>query len=174
MAARSGDIPHDRLHHFVSAGVWDSALPEATLRRHSDHLVGGTRSWLIIKDTSLPKKGEHSVGVAPQYASTLGRKANRQTPEKAIEEIDRPCAAGVRSGCGRLADAGYGLSAPFLHSGPERAEPALDSRDTTSSESLFRRCRTRVSGQQTLAHPGRIRHRPQPGHYKQDPGPTDD
>ncbi|KXV79438.1 hypothetical protein AD953_02200 [Acetobacter malorum] len=41
--------------------------------------MGGERSWLIIDDTSLPKKGDHSVGVAPQYASTLGKKANCQT-----------------------------------------------------------------------------------------------
>lgn len=33
-------------------------------------------------------------------------------PEIAIEEIDRVIAAGVRFGC-VLADAGYGLSAPF-------------------------------------------------------------
>ncbi|MBE7728986.1 MULTISPECIES: IS701 family transposase [Komagataeibacter] len=79
MAARNGDIPYDRLHHFVSASVWDSAPLEAALWRHADHLVGGERSWLIIDDTSLPKKGEHSVGVAPQYASTLGKKANCQT-----------------------------------------------------------------------------------------------
>ncbi|GCE90338.1 putative transposase [Komagataeibacter diospyri] len=139
--------------------MWDSALLEAALWRHADHLVGGKRSWLIIDDTSLPKKGEHSVGVAPQYASTRDKKANCQTlvsvtltsrevplmlsfrlflpdswtenparlkragvplehqgsrtkPEMAIEEIDRLCAAGVRFGC-VLADAGYGLSAPF-------------------------------------------------------------
>ncbi len=79
MAAHNGDIPYDRLHHFVSTGVWDSAPLEAALWRHADHLVGGKRSWLIIDDTSLPKKGEHSVGVAPQYASTLGKKANCQT-----------------------------------------------------------------------------------------------
>lgn len=44
MAARNGDIPYDRLHHVVSAGVWDSAPLEAALWHHADHLVGGERS----------------------------------------------------------------------------------------------------------------------------------
>ncbi|WP_163334044.1 transposase, partial [Klebsiella aerogenes] len=30
-------------------------------------------------ETALPKKGEHSVGVAPQYVPQLGRNANCQT-----------------------------------------------------------------------------------------------
>ncbi|WP_264801725.1 IS701 family transposase, partial [Acetobacter nitrogenifigens] len=45
----------------------------------ADRLVGGPRSWLIVDDTALPKKGTHSVGVAPQYASSLGKNANCQT-----------------------------------------------------------------------------------------------
>lgn len=159
MAARSDAIPYDRLHHFIGAGLWDSAPLEATLWNQADELVGGEGAWLIIDDTALPKKGKASVGVAPQYATALGKNANCQTmvsvtlasgevplmlslrlflpeswtsdaarmdkvgvpaplqeyrtkPEIAIEEIDRVIAAGVRFGC-VLADAGYGLSAPF-------------------------------------------------------------
>ncbi len=47
------------------------------------------------------------------------RQAFHSKPEIAIEEIDRVIAAGLRFGC-VLADAGYGLSAPFRHSLSER------------------------------------------------------
>lgn len=159
MAARAGDAGYDQLHHFVAAGVWDSAPLEGALLSEADKLVGGADAFLVIDDTAMPKKGRHSVGVAPQYASSLGKNANCQTlvsvtlasrevpvmvglrlflpeswtsdpermakskvpvdrqlaltkPEIAIEEIDRIRAAGVRFGC-VLADAGYGMSAPF-------------------------------------------------------------
>ncbi len=69
MAARTDAIPYDRLHHFIGAGLWDSAPLEAILWSQADQLVGGNKAWLIIDDTALPKKGRHSVGVAPQYAS---------------------------------------------------------------------------------------------------------
>lgn len=166
MAARADGVSYDRLHHFVSSGVWDEAPLEAALLAEADRQVGGDDAWLIIDDTALPKKGRHSVGVAPQYASALGKNANCQTlvsvtlasrevpvmvglrlflpeswtsdairldragvpeelrpyrtkPEIALAEIDRVRATGVRFGC-VLADAGYGLSAPFRHGLSER------------------------------------------------------
>jgi SRSO17 transposase len=159
MAERLAPGDYDQLHHFVAAGVWDAAPLETELFIQADQLVGGSDAVLVIDDTAIPKKGKHSVGVAPQYASALGKTANCQTlvsltlargevpvmvalrlflpeswtsdrlrlkrtgvptehqtartkPEIALAEIDCVMAAGVRFGC-VLADAGYGLSAPF-------------------------------------------------------------
>lgn len=166
MAARDDHVSYDRLHHFIAGGVWDEEPLEAALLAEADKQVGGDGAWLIIDDTALPKKGRHSVGVAPQYASALGKNANCQTlvsttlasgevpvmiglrlflpeswtsdmarldragvpadcraystkPEIALAEIDRVRAAGVRFGC-VLADAGYGMSAPFRQGLSER------------------------------------------------------
>jgi len=159
MAERFAPGDYDQLHHFVAAGVWDAAPLETELLMQADNLVGGSDAILVIDDTAMPKKGKHSVGVAAQYASALGKTANCQTlvsltlargevpvtvalrlflpeswtsdrarleragvpaehraartkPEIALAEIDRIMAAGVHFGC-VLADAGYGLSAPF-------------------------------------------------------------
>ncbi len=159
MAARDASMSYDQLHHFIASSVWDAAPLEAVLLAKADRMVGGDDAWLIVDDTALPKKGRSSVGVAPQYASALGKSANCQTlvsltlasgevpvmvglrlflpeswrsdparldrasvpddhradrtkPEIALAEIDRVVAGGVRFGC-VLADAGYGLSAPF-------------------------------------------------------------
>ena len=79
MAARTDDVGYDQLHHFVAAGVWDSAPLEAVLLKEADRLVGDDAGYLIIDDTALPKKGKHSVGVAPQYASSLGKTSNCQS-----------------------------------------------------------------------------------------------
>jgi len=159
LAERFAPGDYDQFHHFVAAGVWEAAPLEPELLVQADKLVGGSDAVLVIDDTAMPKKGRHSVGVAPQYASALGKTANCQTlvsltlargevpvtvalrlflpeswtndrarlkragvpieyraartkPEIALAEIDRVIAAGVRFGC-VLADAGYGLSAPF-------------------------------------------------------------
>jgi SRSO17 transposase len=79
MAARLAPGEYDQLHHFVAAGVWDATPLEAELLVQADQLVGGHDAVLVIDDTAMPKKGSHSVGVAAQYASALGKTANCQT-----------------------------------------------------------------------------------------------
>src|SRR5271167_4790053 len=79
MAERLASCDYDQLHHFVAAGVWDAAPVETELLVQADKLVGGSGAVLVIDDTAIPKKGTHSVGVAAQYASALGKTANCQT-----------------------------------------------------------------------------------------------
>jgi SRSO17 transposase len=71
---------HQAMHHFVADAPWeeravlavarDYAL--AQLERHAP-----LAAW-VIDDTAIPKKGEHSVGVAWQYCGVLGKEANCQ------------------------------------------------------------------------------------------------
>jgi SRSO17 transposase len=79
MASRNSEVGYDQLHHFIASGAWDAAPLEKALLAEADRMVGGNDAWLIVDDTALPKKGEHSVGVAPQYASSLGKTANCQS-----------------------------------------------------------------------------------------------
>ena len=79
MAERLVAGDYDQLHHFIAAGVWNAAPVEEELLVQADRLVGGSDAVLVIDDTAIAKKGTHSVGVAAQYASALGKTANCQT-----------------------------------------------------------------------------------------------
>ncbi len=71
---------HQSLLHFIGEGGWSD---EAVLAQVREMVVpelerhGPVEAW-IIDDTSFPKKGRHSVGVARQYCGQLGKEANCQ------------------------------------------------------------------------------------------------
>src|SRR3972149_515788 len=71
---------HQSMHHFVADAPWDAA---AVLRVARDWVLapmarhGAVAAW-IVGGTGLPKKGEHSVGVARQYCGVLGKQDNCQ------------------------------------------------------------------------------------------------
>lgn len=78
IAARVAPEDEAQLHHFVADSPWDPEPLEEVLLRQVDSLLGGHTAHLIVDDTALPKKGEHSVGVAHQYCGALGKQANCQ------------------------------------------------------------------------------------------------
>ncbi len=71
---------HQSMHHFVANAPWAAA---AVLRIARDWVLarltrhGPVAAW-IVDDTGMPKKGQHSVGVARQYCGVLGKPENCQ------------------------------------------------------------------------------------------------
>jgi SRSO17 transposase len=78
MAERLGLPGHDALHHFISSPAWDDAPLWEKLAEQADRQVGGEHAVLVVDDTGIPKKGDLSVGVAPQYCGEVGKTANCQ------------------------------------------------------------------------------------------------
>jgi SRSO17 transposase len=76
MAARLGDVHPQALHHFLQASPWDWGLVRRRLAELACQALD-PEAW-IIDDTSFPKDGDWSVGVARQYSGTLGKVANCQ------------------------------------------------------------------------------------------------
>lgn len=73
------DTEYQALHHFASQSPWDHRLVMDQVALDSDRHLGGTPdSGLIIDETSIPKKGKKSVGVARQWCGRLGKVDNCQ------------------------------------------------------------------------------------------------
>ena len=65
---------YQAFQHFITHAPWDGEALWRRLRRVLPERTG----ILILDETSFPKQGPHSVGVARQYCGALGKVANCQ------------------------------------------------------------------------------------------------
>jgi SRSO17 transposase len=77
LAARVGG-DDQALQQFVNQSPWDHDAVLFRLRTLMRRRAGAG-GVLVLDDTSLPKQGRHSVGVARQYCGALGKIANCQS-----------------------------------------------------------------------------------------------
>lgn len=76
MARRIGGN-EQAMQQFVSQSPWEVALVQEQLCVKLSRDFPPPQTW-IIDETSFPKEGKKSAGVARQYCGTLGKKANCQ------------------------------------------------------------------------------------------------
>lgn len=67
------------LQQFVNQSPWDYQSIQLHLLRILKEKISCKQVVLILDDTSLPKKGHHTVGVGRQYCGALGKVANCQS-----------------------------------------------------------------------------------------------
>lgn len=70
--------PDQALQQFVNQSPWDQQNHLRRYRSVMAHSFAHPKGMFLIDDTSFPKQGKHSVGVAHQYCGALGKKANCQ------------------------------------------------------------------------------------------------
>ena len=77
MATRLPDTDVQALRQSIGQSPWDVSEVQRRLALQLVDTVSDPEVW-IIDETSFPKAGEHSVGVARQYGGALGKVANGQ------------------------------------------------------------------------------------------------
>ena len=89
IAAAVAGTSTERLQHLLTDADWDSLeLDGARVRSLSARSPKG--GVLVLDDTSFPKQGKSSVGVARQYCGALGKRANCQVVVSAHYVADEP------------------------------------------------------------------------------------
>ncbi len=97
MAEAIGEARPRGVQHLLNDARWDPDAVQDDLREYVvEHLGDESSGVLIVDETGFLKKGEKSVGVAPQYTGTAGKTENCQvgvfvcyTSEKGAAFIDR-------------------------------------------------------------------------------------
>src|ERR1700691_2122058 len=98
-AVVEGGCPQ-QFQHFISYSPWDHEPVVAQIGQDADRLLGGKpTSALIIDESSFPKQGDRSVGVARQWTGRLGKIDNCQV---AVFAVLTDASGTRRSTCGSI------------------------------------------------------------------------
>lgn len=80
MVEAVADSNWQSMQHFLSNSPWKYKDVQEQIARDSDRLLGGSpNTGLFFDESSMPKKGAMSVGVARQWCGRLGKVENCQT-----------------------------------------------------------------------------------------------
>ncbi len=89
IAAAVAGTSTERLQHLLTDADWDSLKLDG-VRVRSLSAKSPKGGVLVLDDTSFPKQGRASVGVARQYCGALGKRANCQVVVSAEYVADEP------------------------------------------------------------------------------------
>ncbi len=78
LAEIAGDDNPYGLQHLLGRSEWDHDRVRDELRVYVLEHLGDPEGVLVLDETSFPKKGNKSVGVARQYCGSLGKRDNCQ------------------------------------------------------------------------------------------------
>jgi SRSO17 transposase len=93
LAPAAARTKHKTLLNFVADGAWSDEAVLAAMRGQvlpAMQAHGPARFW-IVDETGMPKKGEHSVGVARQYCGELGKVESCQVLVSLSVATDAAC-----------------------------------------------------------------------------------
>lgn len=80
MVEAVADSEWQPMQHFISHSPWDHRPIQEQIAKDADRLLGGSPdTGFFFDETSIPKKGKMSVGVARQWCGRLGKVDNNQT-----------------------------------------------------------------------------------------------
>ncbi len=78
LAEQAGERRPDGMQRLLSNAVWDQDRVRDELRTYVLEHLGAEHAIAAIDETSFPKRGDKSAGVAPQYCGTTGQVENCQ------------------------------------------------------------------------------------------------
>src|SRR3954467_15731846 len=78
LAEAIGDARPWRTRRVLGHVLWDEEAARDLCREHAVARLGAGDAVLVVDESGLVKKGEHSAGVARQYCGTVGKVENCQ------------------------------------------------------------------------------------------------